>query len=103
MGVSGGYGAESGQLLTISCVNIIWTDFQFPRFLRDQEGGGGRGCQALDRGLGLGGPPPSWPSPLMTGLGCLCGPPAPSPPRGQTGPPRDRQTDTHTHTQPWTC
>ncbi|KAJ8787055.1 hypothetical protein J1605_005936 [Eschrichtius robustus] len=31
----------------------------------------------------------------MTGLGCLCGPPAPSPPRGQTGPPRDRQTDTH--------
>lgn len=56
MGVRRGYGAEARQLLTVSCVNIIWTYFQFPGFLRDQGGGGGRGCQALDRGLGLGGP-----------------------------------------------
>lgn len=57
-------------------------------------GGGAAGpwTAAWDWG---GAPPPSGPSPLMTGLGCLCGPPAPSPPRGQTGPPRDRQTDTH--------
>lgn len=48
-----------------------------PGFLRDQSGGARRLL-----------------SPLMTGLGSLR-PPGPSPPRGQTGPPRDRQTDTH--------
>lgn len=81
--------------MTISCVNIIWTHFAIPGIPQGSRRGWGAGLPALDRGLGLGGPPPSRPSPLMTGLGCFCGPPAPSPPRGQTGPPRDRQTDTH--------
>lgn len=97
MGVSGGYGAESGQLLTISCVNIIWTYFQFPRFLRDQEGGGGAGLPGPGPRLGTGGAPAVMALTANDRFGLPLRPACPVTPQRPDRTPQG-QTDGHTHT-----
>lgn len=94
-----GCGAEAQQLLTISCVNIIWTHFPIPGIPQGSRRGWGAGPRALDRGLGLGGPTVM----ALTANDRFGLPLRPACPVTPQRPDRTPQGQTDGHTQPRTC